>query len=45
MFYFYHVRFPYAYVVACFSSDIPIMIVPTIGQWLGMLHAGDGYDP
>ena len=30
MLYFWHVRFPYAYVVACFSSDIPIMIVMTI---------------
>ena len=40
----YHVRFLYAYVVACFRSEIPIMIVPMIssvawdvthGGWLG----------
>ena len=27
-----HVRFLYAYVVVCFRSDIPIMIVPMISS-------------
>ena len=40
----YNVRFPYAYDVVCFRSDIPITIVPmissvtwdvTCGGWLG----------
>ena len=45
---FLHVRFLYVYVVACFRSDIPIMIVPMISlvAWdimcRGMARAHDG---